>query len=175
MKINKKLLSILVLGVLVIGSVVAGVYYVNSLTLEIDAKESFTVKYAVLGDGGTYEESDGVCEDLSIDDERWFTSESESLPTGGFYPGESRMVCVMINNAGEVAVPYQVVQNVLNEDWTTSQKCKNAFGVVSPGEMTGTVPGLGYAIDGKLVVYSYDAEPVDDCLIEIKAGRGIED
>ena len=111
--------------VFAIGLVVASatVYYVSTLNLTVGVNEAFVVSYAVMGEGGTY--ITGNCADVGSD--YWFTSESQNIPTGGFYPLESRKVCVRIQNKGEVAIPYIIKSTVTNDN--ANNDCANAFGL----------------------------------------------
>jgi hypothetical protein len=157
---NKKYLM-LVLPLLAITLVLAAGYIVNSLTLTVGVSEPFTVRYAVIGDAGTYTE--GSCANSGL---TWFTSTDVSIPTGNFYPMESRAVCVEITNAGEVAIPYTINSIVTNDDGT---KCADAFGL--PNELNG-IANNGINYDGKVIQISADAIPVSGCNVVISVLRG---
>ena len=159
----KKLL-IPLFTILLIGSVFAvGIgYLVNSLTLTIGVAEPFEVQYAVIGDAGTY--TTGTCSDESL---TWFTSTSESIPTGNFYPNEARLVCVRINNLGEVAIPYTISSVVTNDN--LNNDCANAFGL--PETLLGSaLNGVNY--NGKMVQIAPDAIPIQGCNVVISVLRG---
>lgn len=158
---NKKLIiPLIVLGV--ISLVVAGVYYVNTINLTVDVKEPFTVEYAILGDAGNY---DGVtlCSNPSI---TYYTLDNDGVfDKDGFYPMESRKVCVKITNAGEASIPYVITSTTTG---TNNVICKSAF---ADTQKTGTaVSGVTY--DGALVTISADAIPINDCNVKIEVGRG---
>ena len=141
------------------------VYVVNSLTLTVGVKEAFVVQYAVLGDGGTY---DGVttCENYQ---EAWFTSDSQSIPTGGFYPMEARRVCVKIQNLGEVAIPYTIEAKVTGDN--PNGDCASAFGL--PLTVTGkNAAPQGLTYDGATVQIAANAKPIEGCTVVISVGRG---
>jgi hypothetical protein len=159
-KFNKKLM-IPLMAVFAIGMVFAVGYIVNSLTLTVGVAEAFEIKYAVMGDGGTY--TGGTCANESL---TWFTSTETSIPTGNFYPMESRAVCVRIKNLGEVAIPYTINSNVTNDDGT---KCATAFGL--PNTISGSaLPGVNY--NGKVIQIAANATPVSGCNIVIDVARG---
>lgn len=160
-KKSKKILIIPLMVVFAIGMVFAIGYLVNSLTLTIGVAEPFTIRYAVIGDASTYTE--GTCANLSL---AWFTSTSTSIPTGDFYPNESRLVCVEITNAGEVTIPYTIDAVVTNDDGT---KCANAFGL--PTILIGNASnGVNY--NGKIIQIKADAVPISKCNVEINVVRG---
>jgi hypothetical protein len=148
----------------VIGFASATVYVVNTLTLTVGVKEAFTVQYAVIGDGGTY--ITGNCADVA--GQYWFDSNSQNIPTGGFYPLESRKVCIRINNLGEAAIPYTIKSNVTNDN--ANQDCAKAFGL--PKTLTGSAVAKGFTYDGAIVQIAADATPVEGCNVVISVGRG---
>jgi len=158
---NKKLLWV-AMPLLAITLVLAVGYIVNSLTLNVGVEEPFTVRYAVIGDAGTY--TTGNCSDETLN---WFTSDSTSIPTGNFYPMESRAVCVEITNAGEVAIPYTINSIVTNDN--ENNDCANAFGL--PETLTGSASnGINY--NGKIIQISANATPVTGCNVVISVARG---
>jgi len=157
---NKKILWV-ALPLLAITLVLAVGYIVNSLTLTVGVSEPFEVQYAIIGDAGTY--TTGTCVNESL---TWFTSDSASIPTGNFYPMESRLVCIRINNLGEVAIPYKINSIVTNDDGT---KCADAFGL--PNELSETaLNGINY--NGKVIQISANATPVTGCNVVISVSRG---
>lgn len=141
--------------------VIAGGYLVSTLVLTVGVAEPFTIQYAVLGDAGTY--TTGTCEDEGLN---WFTSNSQSIPTGNFYPMEARLVCVKITNAGEVSIPYTITSTVTND---VDNLCANAFDL--PDTLTGSA-GNGVNYNEKLVQISADATPVSGCKVTISVLRG---
>jgi hypothetical protein len=165
-KKNKKFLLTILIAVFTISLVCAGVYYVSTLNLTVGVKEAFVVKYAVLGDAGTY--TDGTCAGLALDDPQWFTATDTNIPTGGFYPNEARRVCVRIHNLGEVAIPYVITSRITNEN--ANGDCEHAF---ANQTLSGNVVnGLGYVNEGVTVQIAPDAKVVDGCNVQIKVGRG---
>jgi hypothetical protein len=164
-KKNKKFLLTILIAVFTISLVCAGVYYVSTLNLTVGVKEAFVVKYAVLGDAGTY--TDGTCAGLALDDPQWFTATDTNIPTGGFYPNEARRVCVRIQNLGEKAIPYVITSRVTNDN--EAKDCENAFGNY---DLTGSADALGYTYKGVTVQIAPDAKVVDGCNVQIKVGRG---
>jgi hypothetical protein len=159
-KMNKKLILPLMV-VFAIGLVVAGVYLVNSLTLTVGVAEPFEVEYAVLGDAGTYTSQ-------SCDGATYFHSTDTSIPTGNLYAGESRYVCVKINNLAEVSIPYTITQSYLNDN--ANYDCQTAFG--NPTPETGTVGIKSTITDGFLVKIDEGATPVAGCVVKIGVTRG---
>jgi hypothetical protein len=159
---NKKFVIPLVV-MFAIGLVVAGVYYVNSLTLTVGVAEPFTILYAIRGDAGNY---NGIttCEQAT----NYFTSDSQSIPTGNFYPMESRAVCVKITNAGEAIIPYTITSVVTNDN--QNNDCANAFGL--PRTLTGSAIAQGVTYDGAIVQIAAGATPVEGCNVVISVGRG---
>ena len=171
---NKKYMMFGLLSLFAVAIVSAG-YLVNSLSLTVGIEEPFEVRYAVLGDAGTW---DGIttCESLEEDDSRWFMSDSTSLPTGNMLIGESRGVCVEITNEAEAKVTYTISADVTNDN--EDNDCANAFGL--PELMTGEVDANDGNTDGKLVtgvgiIIADDATPVEGCNIVIDVYRGTLD
>jgi hypothetical protein len=159
---KSKMFLFAILPLFVIGLVLAGGYIVSTLTLTIGVGEPFTVQYAIIGDASTY--TGGTCANESL---TWFNSTSTSIPTGNFYPMESRAVCVKITNAGEVAIPYTINSTVTNDNQNSD--CANAFGL--PNTLTGSaLHGVNY--DGKVIQILANATPVSGCNIVISVLRG---
>jgi len=162
-KMSKKKIVIPLMIMLGIGLVIAGVYYVNTINLTVDVLEPFTVQYAILGDAGNYEGTP-LCTDTSI----MYSSLTNNgvFDKDGFFPMESRKVCVKIINAGEASIPY-----VITSTTTGGTECRNAFankqliGIAKPGN----------TIDGALVTIASDAKDIEDCNIKIEVGRGVID
>ena len=161
-KLNKKFM-IPLMAIFVIGMVFAVGYIVNSLTLTVGVAEPFTVQYAVIGDAGTW---DGVttCDSEGL---TWFTSTSESIPTGNFYPLEQRVVCIKIHNLGEKDIPYTVTSAFTNDN--DNLDCFNAFGNPS---LSGSALAESDTVSGVVVTISADAKPVEGCRIKIDTARG---
>lgn len=161
---NKKVLIPIIIGVFVIGIAFASVYIVNSLTLTSGVAEPFTVQYAVLGDGH------GGYEGLSCADEGtvWFTSTSASIPTGDFYPMESRYVCIKITNKAEAVIPYTINSYVTNDN--LAGDCATAFGL--PTTLTGDASALSDTTTGKEIKIAAGATPVTGCNVVIDVARG---
>ena len=153
---------ILGLSVFLLLGVASAIYIVNSLTLTVGVAEPFVVSYAVLGDAGTYTEGD--CESATD----WFTSTDTNIPTGDFFPLEQRYVCVRIQNLGEVAIPYVISANVVNDN--PDGDCANAFGL--PNSLIGSATESTNTYDGVVVQIGADATPVTGCEVQIEVARG---
>jgi hypothetical protein len=174
---EKKKFLIPLFVILAIGIIAATVYVVNSLTLTVGVAEPFTVEYAVLGDGGTYHEGIDLCTSPNT---KWFTSPSESVPTGDIIAGESRFVCVKITNKAEASIPYIISTTVTDADGNiytnpTAIACYNAFW---KAPIAGTVDAKTSGgenvvkIDGALVQVDSGAAPVGNCIVKIDVARG---
>lgn len=152
------------LALLAVGLVSAG-YLVDSFYFTVGVAEPFTVQYAVLGDGGDYDElEDGTCEGNTV----WFNAEDESIPTGDMYPGESRKLCVKINNDGESSIRYNVTSEI-KEGLGNYEDCTMAFPEVS---ISGDAKGSNTTINGLEFTVPGDAPVVSGCEIEISLTRG---
>lgn len=169
---NKKFL-LFGLPILALALVAATVYYVNTINLTVDVKEPFTVQYAILGDAGNY---DGVTPCSSVT--TWAELENNGVfDKDGFYPMESRKVCVKITNAGEANIPYVITSSITNDN--TNQDCLKAFGTnsIMPSS-SGDVPANshggtgGVKIDGVVITIPANAPVVTDCNVQIQVGRG---
>ena len=160
---NKKLLFSM-LGLFAVGLVSAGLV-INTLTLTVGVAEPFTVEYAVLGDAGDYNEAeDGTCAAT----EAWFSSEdSESLPDGAMFPGESRKLCVKITNAGESAIAYNIT-SAIKEGAENYNNCSLAF---PETELTGMAAN-GVTIVGESFTVPGSAPVVTGCEIAVDVARG---
>jgi hypothetical protein len=160
MKFQKKYLFAIIPLFLVV-SVLAVGYIVNQINLTVGVKEPFVVQYAVIGDMGTY--TGGTCANESLN---WFTSDSTSIPTGGFYPLESRAVCVRIENKGEVSIPYTITSRVTNDN--QAGDCVHAF---ANQDLSGSaIHGINY--NGAVIKIAANAVPVEGCNVEISVARG---
>ncbi|MBE3128543.1 MAG: hypothetical protein IMZ60_02570 [Actinobacteria bacterium] len=152
-----------------IGMVLAvGVYYVSTINLTVDVKEPFTVEYAILGDAGNY--NGELCSGI-LDDASWTPLNGGVIDKDGFYPMESRKICVKITNAGQAAIPYVITSSITNDN--ANYDCLKAFGTdwIMPSS-SGNVPATGSYIDGVVVTIPADAPVVTDCNVQIKVGRG---
>ena len=154
--LKSKLFLFAVLPIFVLGSVFAVGYLVDSLVIQSDVYEPFSVEYSILGDGSSYTE--GACADAV------YTAMPEStLDVRGLYAGESRKVCFKITNLAEAEVDYTISNTVTGGD-----ACLYAFGENSVSGVASN--GINYA--GKVVEVADDAKPVNDCVIEISVNRG---
>lgn len=148
------------------GLAFAGVYVVNNFVIQSDVYEPYTVSYAILGDAGNYDGST-TCAEYAGEWTDYSTLE-QPVDLVGMYAGESRKFCVKIDNAGEGEVPY-VLQSVVVTGLGNYEACKDAFPEV---QKTGTVPGLSTVYDGAEFTVAADAEPTEDCQIEVSLARG---
>ena len=152
-------------ALLLIGTVFASAFIVNSLIIKTDVYEPFEVSYAILGDGGNWNQVD-TCNDYTGE---WASYESGTeIDVDGLFAGEGRKVCVMINNAGEGDIPYEISNEILNTNEAIRAKCLDAF---SKHSLTGVANGEDETIDGIGIVVSTSAEPVDDCRVQINVAR----
>lgn len=158
---NKKLMAVLAISLFAVTLVTAG-YIVNSFVLTTDIYEPFTVEYAIIGDGSTW---DGVtyCDDYTG---AWMSG--VDVDVGGLYAGESRYVCTRITNAGEANVDYTFSGEVISGNGNLVE-CEAAFG--NPSK-SGYVAGLTTLTDGVAVELADSASPVDDCQITLSVARG---
>ncbi|MCK9430513.1 MAG: hypothetical protein M0R17_10975 [Candidatus Omnitrophica bacterium] len=149
-----------ILPLLLVSSVLAGTYLVHSINLTVDSKEAFVVQYSILGDAGNY--NGELCSEVS--EESWLTLENgATFDKDGFYPMESRKVCVRIQNLGEASIPY-----VIKSTTTGSESCLVAF----PDVVKTGFADYGFTIDGQLVTIPADAPVVNDCNVNIAVSRG---
>jgi hypothetical protein len=169
---NKKLLAILA-GVLLIGGALAVSvpYIVSYFSLKVDVNEPLSVQYAIIGDASNWDGQTG-CDAEGL---TWSTyTNGFLLDVQGLYAGEGRNVCFKITNLAEANIDYTITSKIVNlqdedQSWTTYTKCLNAFGEHT---LTGTANQLTDTLDGAGIVVAQNAEPVSDCLVEIKVGRG---
>ena len=158
---NKKLM-LGMLGLFAISLIAATGYIVSTLTLDVGVEESFTVQYAMLGDAGNYES--GLC----ADNTEWFSAEDTSgVPIGNMYPGESRKLCVKIDNAGESPIDYTVTSKI-QTGFGNYDACAIAF---PETELTGEAAS-GITITGEEFTVPGNAPAVENCLIDITVARG---
>jgi hypothetical protein len=159
----KKMYLIPMLAIFGVALAFAGVYVVNNFVIQSDVYEPYTVSYAILGDAGNYE--GGACSDVT----EWTLMEDVTSPfdVQGLFAGESRRFCVKIDNEGEGNVPYVITSVVQEGD--NYEACTNAFPKVTE---TGTATGSATTYDGVTFTVASDAEPVEDCLVEVSVGRG---
>lgn len=154
-------IPVVLLMVLGIGMVLAAGYIVNSLFLTVGVGEAFEVQYAVMGDSGNYVTGD--CANATV----WFISNSTSIPTGNFYPMESRKVCVKIHNLGQADIPYTITSTVTNDN--TAGDCVKAFG---NHNIAGNATALTDTYEGVIVQIAANATPVSGCIVRIDVARG---
>jgi hypothetical protein len=93
---KKKLIPLF--AVLLLGTVLAGAYLVNSIILKADVYEPFSVEYAIVGDAGNWNGVD-TCSGYSGEWKSY--QDGTEIDVQGLYAGEGRKVCVRITNAGE--------------------------------------------------------------------------
>lgn len=148
-----------IMPLLLISFVFAGTYLVHNINLKVDVKEAFVVQYAILGDAGNY--NGELC---SWENTTWNTlGDGQTFDKDGFYPMESRKVCVKIENKGQASIPY-----VIESTTTGNDACLNAF----PNVQKIGLADSGFTIDGALVTLSADSQVVEDCNVNIKVSRG---
>lgn len=157
---KSKMFLFAILPLFILGTVLAVGYIVNNINLTVDVKEAFVVQYAILGDGGNY--NGELCSDVT----NWLTLENgDTFDKDGFYPMESRYVCVRIQNLGEASIPYIITSTTTGTD---NLVCQYAFPNV---QKTGTANN-GYTLDGALVTIPADAQVINDCNVNIQVSRG---
>ena len=162
---NKRIL-IPVFALMLVATVFAVGYYVNSVTIKTDVYEPFQVSYAIIGDAGNW---DGETTCATYEGTYSVYETGFELDVGGLYAGEGRMVCVKINNLAEADISYTIASEVLNTNEETNTKCVSAFG---NHEKTGTAANSAETVDGTAIVVSQDSEPVNDCRIKVSVSRG---
>jgi hypothetical protein len=153
-KISKKILLTL-LGVLLIGSVLAGVFMVRSHSLaNIAVKEAFTVQFAVLP-------SSGSCASAT-----WETATSTTI--GDLYPGEGKLVCIRVKNDGGAQLHYTIASVYTG---TNVQACTTAFGAVLNDANT---LASGATVDKSILIKIDEGAPpfLTPCTLTISVSRG---
>ena len=154
--LSKKIFLFGILPLFILGGVFAIGYLVDSLVIQSDVYEPFSVEYSILGDGSSYTE--GACADAT------YTAMPEStLDVQGLYAGEARKVCFKITNLAEAEVDY-TISNIV----TGGDACLYAFGENSVSGVASN--GINYA--GKVIEVADDAEPTSDCVLTISVLRG---
>lgn len=164
---NKKLMIFGVIGFFAL-ALVSAALVINTFTFNVGVDEPFTVQYAVLGDAGDYsEEVYGTCSTplLGI---TWFSSGDSSVPTGNMYPGESRKLCVKMDNAGQSPIDYTITSEIQIGHGNYAD-CAIAFPQTT---LSGTVPGESTLIDGQEFTVPGDAPAVDGCEVVVSVARG---
>jgi hypothetical protein len=161
----KKIYLIPMLAVFGIALAFAGVYLVNSFVIQSDVYEPFEVSYAILGDAGNYD--GGSCGDYAGEWTDYSTLE-QPVDVGGLYVGESRRFCVKVNNLGEGDVPF-VVQSEVVEGLGNLEACQAAFPEITETEVAN---GSQETLAGVTFTVPADAEPVEDCQVQVKVSRG---
>lgn len=161
---NKKymfgLLALFAVGLVSAGCLVSSFYFT------VGVAEPFAVQYAVLGDSGDYDLAlDGDCDGDSV---VWFNAEDTSIPTGDMFPGESRKLCVKIDNAGESPIRYDVTSKI-QAGLGNYEDCALAFPEVT---ITGDAAGSSTTTDGLEFTVPGDAPIVSDCKVGIVVTRG---
>ena len=166
--LHSKLFLFAILPLFAIGLIVAAGYVVSTLTLTVGVAEPFTVQYAVLGDGGNYNPTtDGTCANPTGGELVWFDEETNSPPTGPMFPGESRKLCVKIDNAGEAPITYNVTSKIKTGEGNYAD-CTKAFpetSISGPALSGQTIVGQEFTVPG-------NAPEVTGCVIEITVARG---
>jgi len=163
---NKKL-TLILMGLFAV-SFVAATLVINTFTFNVGVEEPFTVQYAVLGDAGDYSpEVYGTC-NAPTGDIAWFSSGDSSVPTGNMFPGESRLLCVKMDNAGQSNIAYTISSEV-KTGLSNYNECALAF---PEHTLTGSVPGLDTLIDGEAFTVPGDAPAVDGCEVVVSVARG---
>lgn len=161
-----KILMFSLIGIFAISFVVAAGYVYNNFVIKSDVYEPFSVEYAIVGDGSTWD-GETTCETYAGG---WSVyTNGQEIDVQGLYAGESRLACARITNAGEAEVDYTFSYSVTNTD-ENYDACVNAFGSNS---ISGTAIALGQTITNGLPIIVADGSvPVNDCLISVIATRG---
>ena len=162
---KKKLMLFGVLSLFAVSLVVATGYVVSTLNLNVGVEEPFIVEYAMLGDAGDYDVGDdGTC----AENTEWFSAgDTSGVPIDNMYPGESRKLCVKIDNAGESPIDYTVTSKI-QTGFGNYADCAIAF---PEDPLTGTANN-GETITGEEFTVPGNAPAVDNCLIDITVARG---
>jgi len=157
---KNKYFLFLILPMFICG-VIATTYLVHNINLTVDVKEPFVVQYAILGDASNYNG-----EPCPEGEEGWLTLENgATFDKDGFYPMESRYVCIRIQNLGQATIPYVITSTTTGTD---NLVCQYAFPNM---QKTGNAVS-GYNLDGALVTIPADAQVINDCNVNIKVERG---
>lgn len=167
---KQKLFMLPIFAILLIGSVFAVGYLVNTLTLNVGVKEAFEVEYAILGDG-EHNYDGQSCEDIET---VWFPSGViDTSVTDTMLPGQSRYICVKIENEAGV-LPYTISANVVGVDELDTPLCVSAFGQYEVSGLTVASDGItdGVTISGFDITVPANAEPVTGCLATVDVLRG---
>jgi hypothetical protein len=133
-------------------------YLVDSLVIQSDVYEPFSVEYSIIGQASNWDGTGCNAEGLT-----WNAMPESTLDVRGLYAGESRNVCFRITNLAQAEVDYTISNTVTGGD-----ACLYAFGENSVSGVASN--GINYA--GKVVEVADDAKPVNDCVIEISVNRG---
>jgi len=163
---NKKfLIPLFVIGL--ISSVFAVGYVVNNFVIKSDVYEPFSVQYSVIGDASNWDGITG-CDTEGL---TWTPVPTDGLDVDmvGLYAGEGRAVCFKITNLAEADISYTISNEILNTNEEIHNKCLNAFGEHT---LSGTAVKQVDTTEGVGIVVAQDAEPVDDCRIQIDIARG---
>jgi len=158
---NRKLM-IPLFAIMLVGTVFAVGYVVNSFVLTTDVYEAFEVEYAIIGDASNW---DGVTTCGTYAGE-W--TAGTNVDVGGLYAGEGRMICTKITNLGEGDITYTFSGEVVS-GLGNMVECEYAFGNPS---VTGTALGSSVTKDGTAIIVAGDATPVEDCEITLSVTRG---
>jgi hypothetical protein len=159
-----KILVFGLLSILAIGLIFAGGYVYNNFIIKSDVKEPFSVQYAIIGDAGQW---DGIthCDSVTT----WAAYPNDFvLDVDGLYAGESRLFCAKVTNAAEADIPFTISNTIIDNEGNLDA-CKNAFGENS---ILGTAAKQSSTLGEFPIIVNADAQPVLDCLINIKASRG---
>jgi hypothetical protein len=161
-----KILVFGLLSILGIGLIVAGGYVYNNYFIRSDVYEPFSVEYAIVGDGSTWDQTT-TCQTYAG---AWTTyTNGQEVDVQGLYAGESRLACARITNAGEAPVDYTFSYTTSSSNESEIDLCKSAFGENS---ISGEAVASGQTLAGIPIYVSDSALPVNDCLIHVEAIRG---
>lgn len=166
-EIMNKVLMLSLIGIFAVSFAVAAGYVYNNFVIKSDVYEPFSVEYAIIGDGGTWDGITG-CDAEGLVWNSYATGQEIDLQ--GLYAGEGRLACARITNLAEADVDYTFSYSIINTD-DNYDACVSAFGSNS---ISGTALASTQTItpEGIEIVVSDGASPVNDCLIKVVAERG---
>ena len=151
-------------AIMLIGSVMATAYVVNSFVITVDVNEPFVdVEYVIIGDAGNWDGETGC----DADGLAW--NAMGDIDVQGLFAGESRNICVRFHNNAEAEIHYTLSSVVLNTNIEIKEKCQLAFPEVTK---SGDAPSSGDVVRGKSLTIAQNADTVNDCRIQIAVARG---
>jgi hypothetical protein len=160
-----KFLMLSLFGILAVGVLVSAGYIYNNFVIKSDVYESFSVEYAIVGDGSTW---DGVTDCTAKGLVYTAYPNGQEVDMVGLYAGEGRLACARITNLAEADVNYTFSYSITDNEGN-HDACVSAFGENSVSgvalasiQTTAEIP----------IIVSDSATPVNDCLISVVAERG---